>query len=213
MREERSSTRSAQGTRLNKRGMESRRRFIDTAVETLAGEGPSGASANLIAKRAGVTWGTVQHQFGDADGVWAALVDELVETVGALELPATNGSRVTLRTRVTRLIELLWEGAATPAVRAVENLRLALPRDLEVLEETYPKTTESLRRLDAVWEEAWRRFFVDFDVSRTRLQRVQSLIPGAIRGLRMDADLVTFTDPDEGMKALAAGVIAYLDGD
>ena len=33
----------------------------------------------MAANYAGVTWGTIQHQFGDADGVWTAVLDRRAE--------------------------------------------------------------------------------------------------------------------------------------
>jgi AcrR family transcriptional regulator len=64
---------SAKGTRLNRRGLETRQHLLEVALECLAA-GPEAASANLVARESGVTWGTVQHQFGDVDGLWAAVL-------------------------------------------------------------------------------------------------------------------------------------------
>ena len=71
-------TLSAKGTRLNRRGLETRRTLLKVAIRCLA-DGSEGVSANLIAREAGVTWGTVQHQFGDADGLWAAVLAHISE--------------------------------------------------------------------------------------------------------------------------------------
>src|SRR4051794_21135767 len=95
---------SAQGTRLNRRGLESRRQFLQSAIDLLAEGGPDTVSANLIAKRAGFTWGTIQHQFGDADGVWAAILEDLLERshhFAGLTVPAG----ASLRRRITLIVE------------------------------------------------------------------------------------------------------------
>ena len=47
---------SAKGTRLNRRGLETRRHLLDVAVQCLAAGGPEAVSANLVAKEAGATW-------------------------------------------------------------------------------------------------------------------------------------------------------------
>lgn len=201
---------SAQGTKLNKRGIESRRRFIDQAIETLAAEGPAGASANLIAKQAGFTWGTVQHQFGDADGVWAAVIDVMDEVLRDVEVtrPLDDAS---ISRRVNVVIERLWAGWDSPGVRAVENLRLALPRHAETLAAEYPETEAALRRFDQTWQYVWSQLFADLPVSEIRLRRVRSLIPAALRGLRQESDVVGYSDPDEGRRALIDAVVAYLE--
>jgi AcrR family transcriptional regulator len=64
---------SAQGTRLNRRGRETRRHLLEVALRCLEA-GPEAASANLVAREAGATWGTVQHQFGDVDALGAAVL-------------------------------------------------------------------------------------------------------------------------------------------
>jgi AcrR family transcriptional regulator len=203
---------SAQGTRLNKRGIESRRRFLEAAISTLATDGPAAASANLIAKRAGVTWGTIQHQFGDVDGVWAAVFDNMREQLEAAEIvpPRRNAS---LRNRVGGLIRLLWEGSALADARAAENLRFALPRDLATLRSEYPLTDVAIRRFDDVWRSKWAELFAGMPVSPTRLRRVQSLLPAAMRGLRQEADLPGYGDPEEAVRGLTDAIVAYLEAD
>lgn len=201
---------SAQGTKLNKRGIESRRRFIDQAIETLATQGPAGASANLVARQAGFTWGTVQHQFGDADGVWAAVIDDLREFVRRIDVTRPDAEASTRR-RVTDVIERLWAGLGSPPVRAMESLRLALPRRAEAVAADYPKTAEALRRFDDDWERVWSGLFADLPVSRSRLRRIRNLVPAALRGLRLEADMIGYADADEGRRALVELTIAYLE--
>jgi AcrR family transcriptional regulator len=208
-----SSTVSAQGTRLNKRGIQSRGRILDAAIETLAEEGPAAASVNSIAKRAGFTWGTVQHQFGDADGLWAALIDEMRERLARVDVGAPPRRHASLRHRVTTLVQLLWQDSASNEARSVASLRLALPRDTEVLARTFPRTEAAFRRFDETWDALWRHLFTDLPVSTTRLGRVRSLVPAAIGGLRTEADVITDADPEEGVHALIEGVVAYLESD
>ena len=54
--------------RPNRRGETSRKHVLDVALRLLASGGPEAVSVKLVAKEADVTWGTVQYQFGDADG-------------------------------------------------------------------------------------------------------------------------------------------------
>ena len=49
-------TESGAGTKLNKRGLETRARLLDVAIRCLADSGGEPVSANRIAKDAGVTW-------------------------------------------------------------------------------------------------------------------------------------------------------------
>src|SRR5204863_9371264 len=62
------------------------RRVIDAAIATILEKGYYQASSNEIARRAGVTWGALQHQFGTRQGLllevlndgWATLHEHMV---------------------------------------------------------------------------------------------------------------------------------------
>src|SRR5205807_7005375 len=70
------------GRRSNRRGEASRKHVLDVALRLLASGGPEAVSVKLIAKEPDVTWGTVQYQFGDADGFWAAAILHILDTAG-----------------------------------------------------------------------------------------------------------------------------------
>jgi AcrR family transcriptional regulator len=202
------STLSAKGHKLNKRGLETRQAVIEAAVRTLAGGGAESVSANLVAKEAGVTWGTVQHQFGDTDGLWAAVLDSISERGVAL-LPI-QADVIDLRERVTVIIDTIWSALDKPSLRAMFNLRSALPRERADLEAEYPRTAAALAAWDSKWERACRAAFAGFDVDPVRLNRVRSLLPGAVRGLYNEQYLSSFTDFAEARQGLAEAISVYL---
>jgi AcrR family transcriptional regulator len=199
-------TLSAQGTRLNRRGLETRARVLDVALACLA-EGPDAASANLVARRAEVTWGTLQHQFGDTDGLWAAVLEH-VAPAGPLLGAARPGA--TVERRVHQVVERLWAGLDLPWMRAILHLRLALPPDRADLERAWPRTAAALRAWDARWDDEVRAAFAAYDVDPARLRRVRALLPGAVRGLHAERRLSTYADADEARRGLAEALAAYL---
>jgi AcrR family transcriptional regulator len=199
---------SAQGTRLNRRGLETRARVLDVALTCLA-EGPEAASANLVARRAEVTWGTLQHQFGDVDGLWAAVLDHAAP-VGPLLGEAPAGSDVA--DRVGQVVDLLWAGLERPWMRALLHLRLALPSERADLEAAYPRTAAALRAWDERWDTEVRTAFAAYDVDPVRLRRVRGLLPGAVRGLHLERRLSTYADADDARRGLAEALGAYLGG-
>ncbi|MGH8965287.1 MAG: TetR/AcrR family transcriptional regulator, partial [Actinomycetes bacterium] len=79
-------------------------------------------SANRIAKDAGVTWGTVQHQFGDLDGLWVAVITEIHSRSWSSnsENPTRSGP---LRERVATAIDSVWTYLDTTEGRALTALR------------------------------------------------------------------------------------------
>ncbi|OBC16973.1 TetR family transcriptional regulator [Gordonia sp. 852002-50816_SCH5313054-c] len=200
---------SAKGTRLNKRGIETRRQVIDAAIDALAAaRGGDPVSANLVARQAGVTWGTMQHQFGDVDGLWAAVLDHIVD----VWQPAPDPLDATMPApeRIEIMVERFWRALAAREGRAVENLRQMLPGDPSALESSYPATAAAMAAWEQRWAAAYARFFDGLDVDATKSQRVQSFLPGALRGLWSESNLTTYTDVEAGRRGLVEAIVAYL---
>lgn len=201
-------TLSAKGTRLNRRGLETRQTVLKVAIQCLAEGGPESASANLVAREAGVTWGTVQHQFGDVDGLWAAVLDYISARAGPM-IPAV-GELATLHARVLAIVEQLWRALDSPGSRAIHNLRQALPRHRTELESDYPRTAAALEAWDAGWNAACEKAFEDISVDKVKLRRVRALLPGAMRGLHSERHLSTYMDLDDAQRGLSDAITAYL---
>ena len=54
-------------------------KVIDAAVLSVCEHGLAGTTTATIADRAGVTWGAIQHQFGDKDAIFLALIDRSLD--------------------------------------------------------------------------------------------------------------------------------------
>ena len=200
---------SAQGTKLNRRGIETRRLILETAIQVLAEGAATPPSANLVAREAGVTWGTIQHQFGDADGVWAAVLDHVEGLTDDVLLRVRHHS--SLRRQIAEVVRALWKIYDTDTARAVENLRRGLPNDQQDLAVQYPQTAARLRRLDQAWEVQWSSLFESIDTSATKLRKLSTMLPGALRGLHDQARMTSFTaDIDTAVDCLIDSVTAYL---
>jgi AcrR family transcriptional regulator len=200
---------SAKGTRLNKRGLETRLVLLATAVRCLADGGPEAVSASLIAREAGVTWGTVQHQFGDVDGLWAAVLEHVLNDTATMRPRLPGGTD--LGARVGAIVDLLWKAMDRTPNRAIHHLRLALPRHRDELEATYPATAAAIAHFDRAWTQVVEHAFDGFDLDPVRLARVRSLLPGAIRGIHNEKFLSTYTDPAEARLGLAEAITSYLE--
>jgi AcrR family transcriptional regulator len=201
-------TLSAKGTKLNKRGLETRLAVLTVAVRCLADGGPEAVSANRIAREAGVTWGTVQHQFGDSDGLWAAVLESLSERGSAL-LPIPEDI-TTLEERVATIVDLIWDALDKPSMRAMQNLRLVLPRRHQELEAEYPRTAAALAAWDRKWDRACREAFRGMNLDPIKLRRVHSMLPGAVRGLHSEQYMSAFRDMDDARHGLAQALTTYL---
>lgn len=200
---------SAKGTRLNRKGLETRQLLLRAAVRCLADGGPEAVSANLIAQHAGVTWGTVQHQFGDVDGLWAAVLEFISHDAhGPLSAPPPESLQ--LVDRVDAILRMLGAALDFPASRAVYNLRGSLPRDRGELESAFPRTAAAMAGWETDWTELVSLAFAGLDVDAEKLDRVRSLLPGAMRGLQVEESLGTYIDSGEARRGLREAITAYL---
>ena len=195
--------------RRNRRGDATRARMLAAALECLSSGDPDAVSANHVAKQAGATWGAVKYQFGDVDGLWAAVLDHLEERRGGpLSFPGAADTAV--EARVGQIITTLWRGLDSPDARAIDTLRMALPRERAELEHKLPRTAEALASWQVSWVATCQAAFADLDLDPERVREVAALLPGAMRGLNSEAHLSTYSDLDLARRGLTRSIAAYL---
>jgi len=93
------------------RTAETRRRILDAVVESIAEVGFQRTTATEIAKRAGVTWGAVQHHFGAKGGILEAVLEDTFERFEARV--ADISADAPLARRVALFVERAWEHFAS----------------------------------------------------------------------------------------------------
>ena len=97
------------GRRRNKRGHATREAMLDAALRALAEGGPNAASANRIAKDIGATWGAVKYQFGDIDGLWAAVLRRTADDTDPVErVIVANADQLAIVTACADLLALAY---------------------------------------------------------------------------------------------------------
>ncbi|MGX1811706.1 TetR/AcrR family transcriptional regulator [Nocardia sp. NPDC055321] len=197
------------GRRVNKRGAQSRESMLEAAITSLATGDPAAVSGNRIARDIGATWGVVKYQFGDIDGLWAAVLRYTADKRG--DMPASVKIDGTLRERVSALIHAMAAGLRRPESLAIETLRAALPRDHAELERDYPRTAAELASWKPHWDTACERAFADLNLDRVKIRHVAALIPAAMRGITSERTLGTYGDLDDALAGLIGGIVAYLE--
>jgi AcrR family transcriptional regulator len=183
--------------------------LLKAAVKALASGDPGAVSANRIAREIGATWGAVKYQFGDNDGLWAAVLHYTAER--RAEVLTFSDTTAPLRQRVAGIIDTLYEGLTSTDSRAIENLRAALPRDHTEVEQLYPRTAAELSSWGQGWLETCQNAFADLEVDPDRVQEVAALIPGAMRGITSERQLGTYSDLDMARRGLTNAIVAYLE--
>jgi AcrR family transcriptional regulator len=195
--------------RANRRGLATRNSMLDAALRSLASGEPGAASANRIAKESGATWGAVKYQFGDIDGLWAAVLHRTAERHG--EIPSRVVEGGPLHERVATVIDALYTGLTSTHSRAVETLRRSLPGNREELERLYPRTAAELASWRNSWILACQKAFAGLGIDPDRIREVAAFIPGAMHGLTSERQLGTYGDVDQARRGLTNAIVAYLD--
>lgn len=114
------------------RGDRTRDLLIDETVRCIREEGFSAASARHIIERAGVSWGVIQHHFGDRNGLLTAVIEDAVDRLIASLEALSNPLRVM---DTEDLVRATWEAFANPKAMAgleilisTKELRVGLDR-------------------------------------------------------------------------------------
>ena len=196
------------GRRPNRRGEASRKHVLDVALRLLATGGPEAVSVKLIAKEAHVTWGTVQYQFGDADGFWAATILHILDTAGPHVWARPSAGSVDRR--IAEIIELLWKAYDSPYNAAVSNLRAALAKNRAELERSYPRTAAALDALEDNLLKQFREFFDGITVDPRHARQVSALLPAALRGLYTERTFGSRVDIDDALAGLREAITLYM---
>jgi AcrR family transcriptional regulator len=160
------------------RSAATRRRLIDAAVECLSELGYLEATVEVVAKRAGVSRGAVQHHFGSRNDLLVAVVDDFGL---ALAEPPAVGRDLPVAARVDAAIERTWELVRRPHFIAVVQVWLATRNTPEVVHVTGKKIAQFERELDQRWQD----LFSDIKVPPEQIAVTRHLVLAALRGLAL----------------------------
>ena len=125
-----------------------RERVMLAVVEVIADVGFARTTAAEIARRAGVTWGAVQHHFGDKDGILMAVLEESFSHF-ADELGEV-GPRQSREHRAGLFVDRGWAHFSGPRYQSTFEILLNLPAETEL-----PWQREMLKQ----WHHIWSQYF------------------------------------------------------
>jgi AcrR family transcriptional regulator len=132
------------------RSAETRARVIRAATECVGELGYAGATTARIAERAGVTWGAMQHQFGDKDAIIDTVIDHTLDEF-ARQMQGLRETEPVLARRVHAFTERAWAIFEGPSYRAILSILL--------------HRREKTERIATALTEQWARIFDDLDLS------------------------------------------------
>ena len=129
------------------RTAETRRRVTTAVVDCIAELGFQRTTGTEIARRAGVTWGAVQHHFGDKNGILAAVLEDSFHRFAATLGPPVSVD-APLESRISDFIDRAWEHFSGPHYRTTFEILLNLPPEME---------SSWAPGVLGIWREIWRQ--------------------------------------------------------
>lgn len=178
-----------------------RARILAATVGSLDEIGFQRTTAAEITRRAGLTWGAVQHHFGTKDGIMAALLEDSFDRFarGLAETFEQLGSRAPLATRIDAFIDSAWAHFGSASYRATFEILLAdstARRSGARPEDDLSWQGELLK----AWTRIWRRLFPEVVLPRRKALMIQHYTISTLSGLasmQMLAGEPTSFLPDE----------------
>ena len=179
------------------RGDRTRELLIAETVRCIREEGFSAASTRHIIERAGLSWGVIQHHFGDRDGLLTAViedaVDRLVETLNGLAAPQHHDT--------LSLVRAVWDALANPRAMAGLEILISTKEMRLALDET------RMDRLGAALAGLTERVNVGDDTGAVGVGLMLWTTPVAMMIAEMFARMPLATD--EAQRALADLIDQY----
>ncbi len=169
--------RSQRGSRTQaERTSETRAAIVNAVVDSIGAVGFQRTTAGEIARRAGVTWGAVQHHFGGKQGILDAVLRDSIERF-AERLGAEPLATMPLADRVAHFTARAWEHFASPSFRST----------LEILLHHQGSGARarsgSQRELMLAFDRVWTRIFSDVALPRRRRVALQNFSVAVLSGL------------------------------
>jgi AcrR family transcriptional regulator len=179
------------------RSSETRAKVIGAATACVVELGFRGATMTAIAERAGVTWGAMQHHFGDKDAIFDGV---LLGSLAGLEaeLGSLRGSGKDVPGRVRALIRKVRELLRGPGYRAFVEIQLNRGRGASASDAEHLAWS---RTVALALRRAWREAFADLGLGTARLDSAQRFAFMLLSGIA--AESMLFPDVDNSRQYLA----------
>lgn len=159
------------------RTAETRSKVVGAVIEVIAEKGFQAATAQSVARRAGVTWGAVQYQFGGKDGLLRAVLEETFNRF-AERLSDIPREESTLDQRVSLFVDLAWQHFRSRYFRAAFEILLNY-----LGREDHADADAWRGQMTRAWDAVWSEIFADADISRGRSLMLQHLTISTLSGL------------------------------
>jgi AcrR family transcriptional regulator len=159
------------------RSAEAREKLIASAVQVIAEVGYASASTAMIAARAGLSRGAIQHHFASKDDLTVAVMEAIAVELN-LRFDVDELAKKPLAERLGTIVERYWQVFCGPMFRAGLSIWTAIAGD-PALRARVEACMTQLRKSIAV---VWRELFRDVACSERELTAVLHIVMAAMRG-------------------------------
>jgi AcrR family transcriptional regulator len=195
--------------RLRRDGEATRRRVLDAVVSCILEQGYYQASSNEIARRAGVTWGTIQHQFGSREALMIAVLEDgwrrLHESVGSEQI--VGGS---LEVRLWAVLDVLATYYESPEHLAQIQIILDFTANPDTSAETRRAIERHGHELTRAWEPLFAQALGDAARERDLVVYAFTTLRGYLTGRLIAVSIADIPGDSVPRQLLISGVASSL---
>lgn len=189
-----------------------RGRILRAVVESIAEVGFQRTTASEITRRAGVTWGAVQHHFGGKDGILAAVLEDSFARFAARLADVPRGG-APLEERVKQFVRRAWEHFSSPAYHSTFEILLNyVPEEESDGDADVPAWQGEMFR---AWNRVWDEIFADVRLGRRRTVALQTFTISTLSGMASLAMLQRAVEPvqDDELALLEQTLLRAMRGE
>jgi AcrR family transcriptional regulator len=182
---------------------------LDAVVESILDKGYYRTSSNEIARRAGVTWGTLQHQFGSRELLLLEVLNRRWHDLQH-EMATADVTGTTLEARLHSVLDVLATHYGEPAQLASLQILLDLSRDPEVSKATKRAIDEHGKRLIEAWQPLFEQALGDAAHDELLVRYAFVTLRGYLTGDLIASNITDTRDDHDVRELLVQGVASAI---
>lgn len=169
-----------------------RERILNAVVALINESGYSSASSTAIAKKAGITWGAVQHHYGNKEEILLAVLEMARDVyIQSLSDPALKSG--SLEERIDLFVDIVWDHYKSDLYFAFTEIIMATRGAKTKLSLSKVRMNRQLEQHLQTTEE----IFSGYKVSKQRLNDALRFVHRFLAGFAMDRILEPATPFEE----------------
>jgi AcrR family transcriptional regulator len=162
------------------RRAETRRMLLDATIEVLFEEGYRKCSLAVVAKRAGLTTGALQHHFESRTKLFRAVIKERLSKFDSVERVSTL-AKASVSQRCKSVVDQSWQFYGNPKYVALWEIILGARADPELQQDIQGWQKRSI----AISEGFLSDIFHDLSLKASDLKSIQYFVNAHLRGLAL----------------------------